>query len=126
MRRVKVRAVCPSCGRPASAPGRSECLYCGAPLAAVVTGSVTAAGSGKPIEVAGASLKGPPPAAPPPMPRPSWMDYGPDERPVARLFENGWVRLFLVVAFVLAGVLVLAKVIDDHRPAGYTDAPARP
>lgn len=123
---VKVRAVCPACGRPASSPGRAECLYCGAPLAPVVTGSVTAAGSGRPIEVDGASLKGPAPVAPPPGPRPAWLDYEAEERPFARLLESGWVRLLLVAAFVLAGILGLAKLIDDHRPPGYTQEPARP
>ena len=123
---MKVRAVCPSCGRPASSPGRSDCLYCGAPLAPVVTGTVSAAGSGTPIEVPDGRLKGPPPAVPPPAPRPAWMDYEAEVRPVARYFESGWVRLLLVAAFVLAGILVLAKVIDDHRPPGYTEAPARP
>ena len=126
MAAVKVRAVCPSCGRPASSPGRSECLYCGAPLAAVVTGSVTAAGSGTPIEVPEGKLKGPPPPVPAPGPRPAWMDYEAEERPVARFLENGWVRFLLVLGFVLAGILVLAKLIDDHRPPGYTEEPARP
>jgi hypothetical protein len=124
---VKVRAVCPACGRPASSPGRSECLYCGAPLRAVVTGTVSAAGSGKPVTVAPENLKGPAaPAAPPPAllsDKPAWMRYEVEERPVARFFENGWVRFFLVVAFVLAGILTIAKVIDDHRPPGYVQDP---
>jgi hypothetical protein len=51
------------------------------------------------------------------------MSYEAEERPVARFFENGWVRFFLVVAFVLAGILAIAKVIDDHRPPGYVQAP---
>ena len=123
---MKVRAVCPSCGRPASSPGRSDCLYCGAPLAPVVTGSVTAAGSGRPIEVDESKRKGPAPAVPPREPRPAWMDYEAEDRPISRLLESGWVRLLLVAAFVLAGVLGLAKLIDDHRPAGYTDELARP
>jgi hypothetical protein len=54
------------------------------------------------------------------------MDYEAEDRPVARFFESGWIRLLFVVAFVLAGILGLAKVIDDHRPAGFTDEPARP
>lgn len=126
---VKVRAVCPACGRPASSPGRSECLYCGAPLASVVTGTVTAAGSGRPVAVAPENLKNLSPALPPPpaspAEKPAWMSYEAEERPVARFFENGWVRLFLVVAFVLAGVLAIAKVIDDHRPPGYVQEPSR-
>lgn len=122
---MKVRAVCPACGRPASSPGRSECLYCGAPLAAVVTGTVSAAGSGRPVEVAPENLKAPGAAAPPPPPRekPAWMRYEAEERPLALLLEKGWVRLVLVVAFVLAGILFLAKVIDDHRPPGYVQEP---
>ena len=124
---VKVRAVCPACGRPASSPGRSECLYCGAPLTAVVTGTVSAAGSGKPVTVAPENLKGPAaPAAPAPaLPsdRPAWMRYEAEARPVARFFEYGWVRFFLVVAFVLVGILTIAKVIDDHRPPGYVQEP---
>lgn len=126
---VKVRAVCPACGRPASSPGRSECLYCGAPLTAVVTGTVSAAGSGKPVTVAPENLKGPTtPVAPnPALPpdKPAWMRYEAEERPVARFFENGWVRFFLVVAFVLVGILAIAKVIDDHRPPGYVQDPVR-
>jgi hypothetical protein len=123
---VKVRAVCPACGRPASSPGRSECLYCGAPLIAVVTGTVSAAGSGKPVIVAPENLKGTPSAPPPPAraaEKPAWMRYEAEERPVARFFENGWVRFFLVAAFVLAGILTIAKVIDDHRPPGYVQEP---
>jgi len=54
------------------------------------------------------------------------MDYEAEDRPISRLLESGWVRLLLVAAFVLAGVLGLAKLIDDHRPAGYTDELARP
>ena len=129
MSRVKVRAVCPACGRPASSPGRSECLYCGAPLAAVVTGNVTAVGSGKPVTVAPENLKGGVPFSPAPSPAPSagkpaWMSYEAEDRPVARFLENGWVRFFLVVAFVLAGILAIAKVIDDHRPPGFVLDPA--
>ncbi len=125
---VKVRAVCPACGRPASSPGRSECLYCGAPLAAVVTGTVSAAGSGTPVTVPPENLKSSAPASPstpvaPPAAKPAWMRYEAEERPVARFFENGWVRFFLVVAFVLAGILAIAKVIDDHRPPGYVQEP---
>ena len=124
---VKVRAVCPACGRPASSPGRSECLYCGAPLSAVVTGTVSAAGSGKPVTVAPENLKSPAGAVPPPpsaaREKPAWMRYEAEERPVARFFENGWVRFALVVALVLAGILVIAKVIDDHRPPGYVQEP---
>jgi hypothetical protein len=91
-----------------------------------VTGTVSAAGSGKPVVVATENLKGPLPAAtPPPMEKPSWMAYEFEERPVARLLENGWVRFFLVVAFVLAGVCAIAKVIDDHRPPGYVQDPVR-
>ncbi len=126
---VRVRAVCPACGRPASSPGRSECLYCGAPLTAVVTGTVSAAGSGKPVTVAPENLKGSTtPVAPTPAlstDKPAWMRYEAEERPVARFFENGWVRFFLVVAFVLAGILTIAKVIDDHRPPGYVQDPVR-
>ena len=51
------------------------------------------------------------------------MRYEAEERPVARFFENGWVRFFLVVAFVLVGILTIAKVIDDHRPPGYEQDP---
>jgi hypothetical protein len=51
------------------------------------------------------------------------MRYEAEERPVARFFENGWVRFFLVAAFVLAGILTIAKVIDDHRPPGYVQEP---
>ncbi len=125
---VKVRAVCPACGRPASSPGRSECLYCGAPLAAVVTGTVSAAGSGKPVTVAPENLRSPapssPPAAEPSAPKPDWMRYGGEEQPVARFFRNGWVRFFLVVGFVLAGILGIASLIDDHRPPGFVQEPA--
>ena len=127
---VKVRAVCPACGRPASSPGRSECLYCGAPLAAVVTGTVSAAGSGERVTVAPENLKSPAPALPSsPVPapdarRPAWMSYGAEERPVARFFGNAWVRLVLVVAFVLAGILAIASLIDHHRPPGYVQEPA--
>jgi hypothetical protein len=125
---VKVRAVCPACGRPASSPGRSECLYCGAPLSAVVTGTVSAAGSGKPVTVAPENLKSPatssPPAVAPPAQKPAWMRYGAEERPVERFFRNGWVRFFLVVGFVLAGILGIASVIDDHRPPGFVQEPA--
>ena len=122
---MKVRAVCPACERPASSPGRSKCLYCGAPLSAVVTGTVSAAGSGRPVEVAPENLKTPGAASPPPAPRekPAWMRYEAEERPVARLLENGWVRFALVAAFVLAGILFIAKVIDDHRPPGYVQEP---
>jgi hypothetical protein len=124
---VKVRAVCPACGRPASSPGRSECLYCGAPLAAVVTGTVSAAGSGKPVTVAPENLKSPAPASrpvtPSPAEKPAWMKYEAEERPVARFFGSGWVRLFLVVALVLAGILAIASLIDDHRPPGYVQEP---
>lgn len=128
---VKVRAVCPACGRPASSPGRSECLYCGAPLAAVVTGTVSAAGSGRPVTVAPENLKSPapssppssPPAAAPPAQKPAWMRYGGEERPVALFFRNGWVRFFLVVGFVLAGILGIASLIDDHRPPGFVQEP---
>ena len=70
---MKVRAVCSACGRPASSPGRSECLYCGAPLAPVVTGTVTAEGSGRPVAVAPGNLKAPVPAAPPQAEKPGWM-----------------------------------------------------
>jgi hypothetical protein len=52
------------------------------------------------------------------------MSYEAQDRPVARFLENGWVRLVLVVAFVLAGILAIAKVIDDHRPPGYVQEPA--
>jgi len=124
---VKVRAVCPACGRPASSPGRSECLYCGAPLAAVVTGTVSAAGSGNPVTVAPENLRGPapvpPPAAAPVDRKPGWMTYEAEERPVARFFGNGWVRFLLVVAFVLAGILAIANLIDVHRPPGYVQEP---
>ena len=127
---MRVRAVCPACGRPASSPGRSECLYCGAPLAPVVTGTVSAAGSGKPVTVAPENLKRPAPGAPaalPPAvataPKPGWMRYGAEDRPVARFFESGWVRFFLVVAFVLAGILAIATLIDDHRPPGFVQEP---
>lgn len=123
---MKVRAVCPACGRPASSPGRSDCLYCGAPLTAVVTGTVSAAGSGRPVEVAPENLKGPAAAAPPSPPpgeKPAWMRFEAEERPVARFFESGWVRFALVVALVLAGILTIAKVIDDHRPPGYVQEP---
>ncbi len=124
---MKVRAVCSACGRPASSPGRSECLYCGAPLAAVATGTVSAAGSGKPVTVAPENLKSPATTAPPssaaPAGKPAWMRYEAEERPVARFFENGWVRFFLVVAFVLAGILAIANLIDDHRPPGYVQEP---
>jgi len=120
---VKVRAVCPACGRPASSPGRSECLYCGAPLAPVVTGTVTAEGSGRPVAVAPGNLKAPAPAAPPKAEKPGWMRCEAEERPVARFFENGWVRFILVVAFVLAGILAIASLIDDHRPPGYVQDP---
>ena len=65
----------------------------------------------------------PPPPAAPPAPKPAWMTYEAEERPVARFFENGWVRFFLVVAFVLVGILTIAKVIDDHRPPGYLQDP---
>jgi hypothetical protein len=128
MTAVKVRAVCPACGRPASSPGRSECLYCGAPLTAVVTGTVSAAGSGKPVTVAPENLRSPAPASPPipvtpPAAKPAWMTYEAEERPVARFLENGWVRFFLVVAFVLAGILAIANLIDDHRPPGYVQEP---
>jgi len=123
---VKVRAVCPACGRPASSPGRAECLYCGAPLAPVVTGTVRASGSGSPVTVDPSSLKGSPPAVPPPAPKPGWMSYEVEERPLARFFESGWVRLLLVAALVVAGILGIAKLIDDHRPPGYTETPARP
>ena len=64
------------------------------------------------------------PSPAPPAGKPAWMSYEAEERPVARFFENGWVRLFLVVAFVLAGVLAIAKVIDDHRPPGYVQEPS--
>ncbi|MFN7986925.1 MAG: hypothetical protein U0529_05600 [Thermoanaerobaculia bacterium] len=123
---MKVRAVCPACGRPASSPGRSECLYCGAPLSAVVTGTVSAAGSGRPVSVAPENLKSPAPGAPSrpdPGEKPAWMRYKAEERPVARFFESGWVRFALVVALVLAGILAIAKVIDDHRPPGYVQEP---
>lgn len=125
---VKVRAVCPTCGRPASSPGRSDCLYCGAPLTAVVTGTVSAAGSGTPVTVAPENLKSPAPAstatpAETPAPKPGWMSYQAEERPVSRFFENGWVRFFLVVAFVLAGILAIASLIDDHRPPGFVQEP---
>jgi hypothetical protein len=124
---VKVRAVCRACGRPASSPGRSECLYCGAPLAPVVTGTVSAAGSGKPVTVAPENLKSPAPAsapaAQPSEPKPAWMSFGAEERPGARFFGNGWVRFFLVVAFVLAGILAIAGLIDDHRPPGFVQEP---
>ncbi len=124
---VKVRAVCPACGRPASSPGRSDCLYCGAPLSAVVTGTVSAAGSGKPVSVAPENLKSPAGAVAPPLSaareKPAWMRYETEERPVARLLENGWVRFTLVAALVLAGILAIAKVIDDHRPPGYVQEP---
>ncbi|MCL4810429.1 MAG: hypothetical protein KJ062_21920 [Thermoanaerobaculia bacterium] len=128
MTSVKVRAVCPACGRPASSPGRSECLYCGAPLTAVVTGTVSAAGSGKPVTVAPENLRSPGPVSlatpvPPPAAKPAWMRYEAEERPVARFFESGWVRFFLVVAFVLAGILAIAKLIDDHRPPGFVQDP---
>ena len=117
----------PPTKRAASSPGRSECLYCGAPLTAVLTGTVSAAGSGKPVTVAPESLKGPTtPVAPAPALstyKPAWMRYEAEERPVARFFENGWVRFFLVVAFVLVGILTIAKVIDDHRPPGYVQDP---
>lgn len=125
---VKVRAVCPACGRPASSPGRSECLYCGAPLTAVVTGTVSAAGSGRPVTVAPENLKSPAPVSlqnpeAAPAPKPAWMTYEAEERPMARFFENGWVRFFLVVAFVLAGIFALANLIDDHRPPGFVQDP---
>lgn len=125
---MKVRAICPACSRPASSPGRSECLYCGAPLTAVVTGTVSAAGSGKPVTVAPENLRtsapvsAQPPVVPPPA-KPAWMSYEAEERPVARFFENGWVRLFLVVAFVLAGILAIASLIDDNRPPGFVQEP---
>ena len=125
---MKVRAVCPACGRPASSSGRSECLYCGAPLRAVVTGTVSAAGSGRPVVVAPENVKEPAAAAPPPPPpreKPAWMRYEADERPVARLFESGWVRFGIVVALVVAGILTIAKVIDDHRPPGYVQEPMK-
>lgn len=122
---VKVRAVCPACGRPASSSGRAECLYCGAPLAPVVTGSVFAAGSGRPVAVEPASLKGAPPPVPPRAPRPAWMSYEAEERPWALFFESPWVRCLLVVGLVLAGILGIAKLIDDHRPPGYVEEPAR-
>ena len=126
---MKVRAVCSVCGRPVSSPGRSECLYCGAPLTAVVTGTVSAAGSGKPVTVAPENLKSPAPSAPPspasPAGKPAWMRYEAEERPVARFFENVWVRLFLVVAFVLAGILTIANLIDDNRPPGFVQEPVR-
>ncbi len=51
------------------------------------------------------------------------MRYGAEERPVARFFENGWVRFFLVVAFVPAGLLMIADLIDDNRPPGYVQEP---
>ena len=124
---MKVRAVCPACGRPASSPGRSECLYCGAPLAAVITGTVSAAGSGKPVAVAPENLKSPAPASPPPpvppASKPAWMTYEAEERPVARFFQNGWVRFALVAALVLAGILTIVNLIDDHRPPGYVQEP---
>lgn len=123
---MKVRAVCPACGRPASSAGRSECLYCGAPLAPVVTGSVPAAGSGRPVTVDPANLKGPPPPVPPPAQKPAWMRYEEDERPLARLLESGWVRFLLVVALVLAAVFGVARLIDDQRPPGYVQDPAEP
>ena len=123
---VRVRAVCPACGRPTASPGRSECLYCGAPLAAVVTGTVSAAGSGRPVTVAPGNLKGPPPVPPPHAEKPGWMRYEAEERPVARLFESGWVRFALVVALVLAGIATIARLIDDHRPPGYVQEPAKP
>ena len=123
---VRVRAVCPACGRPTASPGRSECLYCGAPLAAVVTGTVSAEGSGKPVAVAPENLKGAPPVPPPPAAKPGWMSYEAEERPVARFFESGWVRFALVVALVLAGVVTIARLIDDHRPPGYVQEPAKP
>ena len=30
---------------------------------------------------------------------------------------------FLVVAFVLAGILVIANLLDDHRPPGFVEEP---
>jgi uncharacterized membrane protein YraQ (UPF0718 family) len=51
------------------------------------------------------------------------MSYESEARPVARFFENGWVRFFLVVAFVLAGILAIANLIDEHRPPGYVQEP---
>ena len=51
------------------------------------------------------------------------MRFEAEERPVARFFESGWVRFALVVALVLAGILTIAKVIDDHRPPGYVQEP---
>lgn len=50
---MKVSGICPSCGRPASSKGRAECLYCGAPLDPVATGTVSATGSGRPVAPAG-------------------------------------------------------------------------
>ena len=38
-------------------------------------------------------------------------------------FGNGWVRLLLVVGFVLAGILAIANLIDDHRPPGFVQEP---
>lgn len=80
------------------------------------------------MEVAPENLKSPAPSSPPnplapPATKPAWMSYEAEERPVARFFENGWVRFFLVVAFVLAGILVIANLIDDHRPPGFVQEP---
>jgi hypothetical protein len=54
------------------------------------------------------------------------MSYEARERPWALFFESPWVRLLVVVGLVLAGVLGIAKLIDDHRPPGYVEEPARP
>ena len=121
---VKVSAVCPACGRPASSKGRSVCLYCGAPLTPVATGKVSAAGSGRPIEVEEAHVKAPAAPPPPPRPRPGWMDVHDDRGPVARLLSRSWVRAALVVAVILFMIFWIGKAIDDHRPPGYSDSGA--
>jgi hypothetical protein len=78
------------------------------------------------VTVDPASLKGPPPPVPLPAEKPGWMRYEEEEEPLARLLENGWVRLLLVAALVLAAVFGIAKLIDDQRPPGYVQEPARP
>jgi hypothetical protein len=123
---MKVASICPACGRPASTKGRSECVYCGARLLPVETGTVSAAGSGTPIAVSPENLKAPPPPGPPSPPRldAPWLRVSEAEPPARRFLRNGWVRFALAVSFILLAILGLGRFIEEQRPGPHRQAPA--
>lgn len=122
---MKVASVCPACGRPASTKGRSECLYCGARLLPVETGTVRAAGSGAPIEVEESRLKVPPPVERPAPPRldAPWLRVSETQGPVELFFRSPRVRFVLVVSFILLAILGLGRFIESRQPGSHP-APA--